>query len=170
MPEPQWHLLLAPVVYRLASRRGNRRNALVATVASVLIDADHFVDMAYYRSTGDRHRQLVPLHSWELVTVLLGSRSRVARSIGLGFLAHYLVDVVVGDYPARNLSILYRALRRFRTGYLGDWVLWPHGTRGFRELFHSDVVNPDVVISSVNSPMTSAQQPARVVDPSLSPR
>lgn len=143
MPEPQWHALMAPAVYYLASGRSGRRYALVTAAASVLIDVDHFVDMAYYRSTGDRLRQFVPFHSWEIIGILLSSRSRLARSVGLGFLAHHLIDMAVGDYPARNLSILFRGLRGFRTGYLGDWVLWPHGTRGFRELFHSDVAKPD---------------------------
>jgi hypothetical protein len=139
MPEPQWHVLVAPLVYCLNRRRG-RRHAALAAAASVLIDADHFVDLAAHRLTSERRLQVVPLHSWELVAVLLSSRSQIARSVGIGFLAHHILDLTVGDYSARQLSLGYRLRKRFRTGYLGDWVLWPNGSRGWREIFHSDVV------------------------------
>lgn len=140
MPEPQWHLLAAPAVYAVTKHASRHVEPLTATAASVLVDADHFCDMLYYRQTGDRHRQFVPLHSWELVGMLLLSRSKRLRSIGVGFLIHHLLDRTVGDYKVKNLSLTYRLIKRFRTGYLGDWVLWPNGSRGWRELFYSDTV------------------------------
>lgn len=141
MPEPQWHLAAAPVVHqaarRLSRHGGPTLHPLVASLSSVLVDADHLVDKFYYARTRDRHVQLVPLHSWEFAALLLIARSTMARSAGFGLLVHYLVDVAVGGYHCASLSLGYRIRHRFRTGYLGDWVLWPHGPRGWREVFHS---------------------------------
>jgi hypothetical protein len=139
MPEPQWHLASAPLVYALFRKLGLPGvEAMTAALASVLIDADHLCDIAYYRATKNRLCQLIPLHSWELVAVLLLSDSRRARSIGAGFLVHHLLDWTVGDYPFRKLSFLYRLSKGFKTEWLGDWVLWPTGPRGLREILHSD--------------------------------
>ena len=135
MPEPQWHLAAAPVIHIVAGRLCT--HPWVASLASVLVDADHFVDKLYYARTGDRHVQLVPLHGWELAALLLAARSTAARSVGFGLAAHYLLDVTVGGYSVSTLSVTYRVVHRFRTGYLGDWVLWPHGPRGWREILHS---------------------------------
>lgn len=137
MPEPQWHLLATPAVYAAVNGALRHVDPLITTASSVLIDADHFCDIIYYRLTADRHRQLVLLHGWELAALLLLSRSTRIRSVGVGFLIHYLLDCTVGDYNVKNLSLAYRVMRRFRTGYLGDWVLWPHGSRGWRGIFYS---------------------------------
>lgn len=140
MPEPQWHVAAAPLVFgaiRLATGRARRAEAWIGAVASVAVDSDHFVDMAYYRRTHDRHVQIVPLHAWEFIPVLLSRRSPRWRALGWGLLVHYLMDATVGGYSVRELSLCYRLLRRFRTGYLGDWVMWPKGPKGWGEVFHS---------------------------------
>lgn len=107
-------------------------------MASVLIDLDHFVDMAYYRISGHRDHQIVPLHSWELVGIGLLSRRKTVRAMSAGALAHLLTDWLVGDYEFRQLSLGYRVVKRFRTGWIGDWADWPFGDRGWRGLFYSD--------------------------------
>lgn len=138
MPEPQWHLAAAPTVYMAARRARGDVDPVTVAAASVLIDADHCCDMAYYRLTGDRFRQLVPLHSWELVALLLLIPSRRFRSVGAGFLVHHVLDLVLGGYGFKELSLAYRASKRFRTGWLGDWVQWPHGPRGKWQLLYSE--------------------------------
>lgn len=125
-PEPHWHLALSPGAF-LLSRRRDGTSPWIAAAASVLIDVDHFVDMAVFRLTGERLRQIVPLHSWELVALQLGSRSRIRRSLAFGFLIHLCADWLLGDYEFKQLSLGYRLSRRMRTGWLGDWVEWPRG-------------------------------------------
>jgi hypothetical protein len=143
MPEPQWHLAVAPALYLATRRVQGDVDPVTAAIASVLIDADHCCDMAYYRLTGDRNRQFVPLHAWEFITLLLLSRSRRVRSIGVGFLAHHVLDLMFGGYGYKDLSFVYRASKRFRTGWLGDWVQWPHGPRGKWQLFYSGTQGHD---------------------------
>lgn len=142
MPEPQWHLAAAPVIYGLLRKFDLPGiDPTPAAIASVLIDVDHLCDMAYFRLTKDRFCQLIPFHSWELVAVLLLSDSRKARSIGIGMLAHLLMDCTVGEYSVRNLSFLYRLSKGFKTEWLGDWVLWPKGSRGWRGIFYSNTLS-----------------------------
>lgn len=142
MPEPQWHLAAAPGLFALLRKLDKQTiEPAAAAVVSVIVDADHFCDVIYYRRTKNRLCQLVPLHSWELAAVLLASRSRAARTIGAGLITHLLMDWSVGDYPFRNLSFLYRCSKGFRTEWLGDWVLWPNGARGWREIFFSETTS-----------------------------
>jgi hypothetical protein len=125
---------------------GARRD--YAAAASVLIDLDHFVDVAYYRVTGDRDREIIPLHAVELLPFLLVSRSSSARGVGLGIrqspsvrglalgvVVHFCIDLVFGDYSLPQLSISWRIAKRMRTGRIGDWAQWPRGTDSWRAMF-----------------------------------
>ena len=134
IPEPQWHAAAAVVPYALAPAIGARRD--YAAAANVLVDLDHFVDVAYLRLTGDRERQLLPLHAVELLPLrLLLRRSPAARGVALGLAVHFCTDVLFGDYASRQLSIAWRISRRMRTGSMGDWALWPQGTETWRAMF-----------------------------------
>src|SRR5689334_20344638 len=136
MPEPQWHVALMPAVYASARAARVSRPALAA-LTSVAIDADHFVDLAYFRVTGCRDRQLIPFHSWEAAIVGCFSRNPLTRSVAAGVCAHLLADWLVGRYDFAQLSLIYRIAHRFRTGRMGPWVEWPRGPRGWREIFFS---------------------------------
>ena len=136
IPEPQWHAVAAVVPYALAPAIGARRD--YAAAANVLVDLDHFVDVSYHRLTGDRARQLIPLHAVELLPLLLLQRSPAVRGVALGLAVHFCTDVLFGDYTARHLSIAWRISRRMRTGSMGDWALWPQGTASWRAMFGID--------------------------------
>jgi hypothetical protein len=109
----------------------------LAAVTSVLVDLDHFVDLAYHRLTGDRWRQIIPLHAIELVPFLLLRRSPPARGVAVGLMVHYCIDLFFGGYALPQLSIVWRMSRRMRTGRMGDWVLWPWQAEGWRAMFGS---------------------------------
>jgi len=139
MPEPQWHAALSPAVYA-AARAAKLKRPACAAVASVMLDADHVADLAYFRLTSCRDRQLVPFHSWELAFVGLLSRRRTVRAISAGALAHMLADWSIGGYDFLQLSLAYRLAHKFKTfrsGRGGDWVEWPHGALGWKAIFSS---------------------------------
>jgi hypothetical protein len=133
MPEPQWHAAVAVVPFSLAPAIGARRD--FAVLASVLVDLDHFADVAYHRLTGDRGRQIIPLHAVELLPFLLLGRTPAARGVALGVVVHFCTDLLLGDYTLRQLSIAWRISRRMRTGSMGDWARWPQGTDSWRAMF-----------------------------------
>jgi hypothetical protein len=133
MPEPQWHAATAVIPFAIAPSIGARRD--YAAAASVLVDFDHFVDLAYYRRTGDRAREIIPLHALELLPFLIARRSPAARGVALGLVVHFCVDLVFGEYTLPHLSIAWRISRRMRTGGMGDWVLWPRGADSWRAMF-----------------------------------
>ena len=133
MPEPQWHAAAAVVPFALAPAVGARRDFAVA--ASVLVDLDHFVDLAYHRLTGDRERQIIPLHAVEVLPLLLLRRSPTTRGVLLGLLVHFSTDLLARAYTPMQLSLAWRISRRMRTGSMGDWVLWPRGTDSWRAMF-----------------------------------
>jgi hypothetical protein len=133
IPEPQWHAAAAVVPFVLAPRMGARRD--FAAAASVVVDLDHFVDVAYHRLTGDRARQIIPLHAIELLPLLPVRRSSTARGVALGLAVHFCTDLVFGDYTLPRLSITWRISRRMRTGEMGDWAKWPRGPDSWPAMF-----------------------------------
>jgi hypothetical protein len=150
MPEPQWHVALAPAVYAVARKTRVPRPALAA-LASVVIDADHFADVTYFRVTGCRDRQIVPCHSWEVAIAGCFSKRPLTRAVAAGACAHLLADWLVGGYDFLQLSLIYRVARRFRTGRMGPWVEWPRGPRGWGEIFYSRDVRAHSEMTKTNS-------------------
>src|SRR5690349_10005925 len=118
MPVPHWHVALSPVVYA-GARAAKFRRPILAATASVAIDADHLADLSYFRLTGCRDRQLVPFHSWECALIGLASKSRTARALSAGALAHLLTDWAIGGYDFMQLSLVYRCANKCRTGRMG---------------------------------------------------
>lgn len=137
MPRPQWHALVSASTYVLGPA-AVRRKRLIASLCNTFVDLDHACDWAYFQATGDREIQLVPLHSWELAAMLVTRRNPTVRMLGVGLLMHLLTDWLVGDYSFARLSVCHRASKRFRTDYLGDWVLWPRGQQAWRSLVFRD--------------------------------
>src|SRR5437660_6089308 len=80
----------------------------LAAVSTVFVDVDHVVDWAAFRVVHRLDLQLVPLHSWELAVALVCSRRPALRNIGVGLLLHFVLDMTLGGYSFRRLSLAYR--------------------------------------------------------------
>jgi hypothetical protein len=160
MPVPHWHVALSPVVYATARATRFRRPVLAAAV-SVAIDADHLADLGYFKLTGCRDRQLVPLHSWELALIGLASSNRTARALSAGALAHLLTDWAIGGYDFLQLSLAYRLAKKFRTGRMGRWVEWPRDSDAWKAFLSPSV--RDAVPASFERMHREAGPTARVL-------
>jgi hypothetical protein len=125
VPTPPVHVLSC-AVFAITPVRA-RLSAPHAAAATVLVDLDHLVDWTAFRFLRKRHMQLIPLHSWELALLLVLSGSPRVRSLGIGLTLHFALDLVIGGYSLKRLSLIYRARHRFETDWLGDWALWPSG-------------------------------------------
>ncbi len=135
MPEPQWHLASAPLPLAIAKLGPGDADPALAALISVFVDLDHLVDVAWYRVTGDRERQLIPLHAVELLPLFLACGTPRSRGLAIGLAVHYGIDLVFGEYRLRELSIAWRLRHRLRTGWMGDWVEWPRGRGSWRAIF-----------------------------------
>lgn len=134
MPEPQWHVASVPLPLAAAKLEG-RADPTAAALVSVLVDLDHLVDIVWYRVTGDRERQLIPLHAVELIPLLLARGTPRSRGLAIGLMTHYAIDLVFGEYRTREMSITWRLRHRMRTGWMGEWVEWPRGSSSWRAIF-----------------------------------
>jgi hypothetical protein len=72
------------------------------------------------------------------MAVLLTRRSPLARSLGVGLALHFALDLTFGEYRAPELSLVWRARRRMRTGWMGNWVEWPRGSESWKALVGRD--------------------------------
>jgi hypothetical protein len=93
MPRPRYHAAVSLALAALVVARTRRlSSALPVLIAGVLVDVDHFVDLAANRASGKPDWLIIPLHAWEWVLTLAARGSQ--RSLGLagGLAAHLAMD------------------------------------------------------------------------------
>ena len=155
MPLPRHHLALSTIWSTALIAQGGSRDmpgalwALIAPVAQFMMDIDHLLDVFIYRRLGDANIEVKPLHSAELVALIVAlSRSRIMSQahpritsaiadIGLGMAAHLILDLTVGGYTVPRLSLIYRAAHRFQTCHIGPWA--DVDPREFTKYLRSDI-------------------------------
>ncbi len=93
---------------------------------AVLMDADHLIDLAYVRVTGDTGRVFVPLHGLDVLAALAAlaawRRSGPLAACALGVALHLAMDYYAERDPIK-VSVLWRAAHRFRAPHRSrEWI------------------------------------------------
>ena len=158
---PGGHLATAAALGGLAyAATGSNELAAGCFAGGFLIDFDHYfdylvfegqwrkpspLDFLRYSFRGEPHRLVLPLHSLELMTLLLivGAVTKMPLLIGylLGATMHLAFDIAInGDYALRRPFLFYvfafRAACGFRSADLLDMKVRPgSGSQPVREFF-----------------------------------
>ncbi len=143
MARPRYHLLTSTAVALLASAGTKSRFVWPASLAAgFFIDLDHFVDYLVRRVKPSARVIILPVHSWELATILAGLaivlRRRWLTAGALAYVVHLFIDQagLFNDrlnsdksHPLRYL-LLYRVARGFSADLFhpdsdADWLSTP---------------------------------------------
>jgi hypothetical protein len=112
MPYPTQHL--AVILPLLAAAPPRLRLPLLA--GGVLIDVDHFLDVALHKAGIGRDRSFIPFHGLEVIAAvaLLAAwrRSDKLAALALGMAVHHAMDYA-NERDWVKVSLLWRIKRRF---------------------------------------------------------
>ncbi|MCS7002304.1 MAG: hypothetical protein NZ518_05580 [Dehalococcoidia bacterium] len=128
MAKPIVHAVVSAGLAAAAYATTRRRDvAIAAWAAGVLIDVDHFVDLALVKATNSRAWLVLPLHGWEFGVALLaaGARRPATLAAGVSYLTHLAIDQAMNGLGPYGYSFLWRAAKGFRADRM-DLKIVPH--------------------------------------------
>lgn len=112
MPYPTQHLAVTlPLIAAMP-----KRYRVPVLIGGVLIDVDHFLDVALHKSGLAHNRSFVPLHGLDVIAavslVAVWRRSPTLGAVVLGMALHHLMDYAT-ERDWVKVAFLWRAKRRF---------------------------------------------------------
>src|SRR5689334_7904411 len=112
MPRPTQHLAVTlPLIAAVPPRL-----RLSVLAGGVLIDVDHFLDVALHKSGIGRNRTFLPFHGLDVIAVVaviaVWRRSDKLAAVALGMAVHHAMDYA-RERDWVKVSLLWRVKRRF---------------------------------------------------------
>jgi hypothetical protein len=121
MPYPTQHFAVTlPLIAAMPPRL-----RFPVLIGGVLIDVDHFLDVALHKAGVKRDHSFVPLHGLDVIAAvaLIAAlrRSDKLAAVALGMALHHAMDYAA-ERDWVKVSLLWRAKRRFYAPHVGrDW-------------------------------------------------
>lgn len=112
MPYPTQHLAVTmPLIAAMPARY-----RVPVLVGGVLIDVDHFLDVAVHKAGRGRNHSFIPLHGLDVLAavalVAAWRRSATLGAVALGMALHLSMDYA-NERDWVKVALLWRAKRRF---------------------------------------------------------